>query len=95
MKNSTDQSYKIENFHTVKSECLRELEKLLDDNKHASESEFLEIEKRLLSVHSFDGKQKLDLLNYFMSELMENVMSDRVFYFLDGLINKRGIMRID
>lgn len=42
---------------------------------------------------AFDGKQKIDLLNYFMSELMDNVITDRVFYFIDCLISKKGIHR--
>jgi len=49
------------------------------------------MEMKLRSVIAFDGKQKIDLLNYFMSELLENVVNDRIFYFLDCLINKRGI----
>ncbi len=42
---------------------------------------------------AFDGKQKIDYLNYFMNELLENVIHDRVFYFIDCLIHKRGVHR--
>jgi hypothetical protein len=48
---------------------------------------------KLKSFVHMDGKNKVNLLNYFMSELLENVLNDIPFYFIDSMINKQGIHR--
>lgn len=40
---------------------------------------------------SFDGKIKVDLLNYFMSELLENIVNDSTFYFIDSILGGKGL----
>jgi hypothetical protein len=60
-------------------------------NNENDVNKLLKTEQKLRSIVAFDGKQKIDLLNYFMSELLENVINDRAFYFMDSLINRKGI----
>ncbi len=57
-------------------------------------NEYIKVENKLKEVVSFNSKQKIDYLNYFMSELLENVLSDRTFYFIDSLVNKKGLHRV-
>lgn len=35
----------------------------------------------------------MDLLNYFMSELLQNLLNDMNFYFVDNMVEKKGICR--
>lgn len=35
----------------------------------------------------------MDLLNYFMSELLQNLLNDMNFYFADSLIERKGIWK--
>ena len=41
----------------------------------------------------FDGKIKVDLLNYFMSELLENIINDSTFYYIDSILANKGIWK--
>ena len=53
----------------------------------------LEIEKKIKSLNAFDSKHKMDLLNYFMSELLENLINDFGVYFIDSLIERKGFWK--
>jgi hypothetical protein len=53
------------------------------------------MEKEIRKLNAFDSKHKMDLLNYFMSELLENLINDMGFYFIDCLIKKKGLWRED
>lgn len=44
-------------------------------------------------MNAFDSKYKKDLLNYFMNELLENLINDFGFYFIDCLIEKKGFWK--
>ena len=49
--------------------------------------------KKLRELTEFDGKLKVDLLNYFMSELLENIINDSTFYYLDSILKKKGLWK--
>lgn len=63
-------------------------------NEEKDKNEYFKAHEKLKSIIGFNGKQKIDLLNYFMSELLENVLSERVFYAIDCIIKKNSVHKI-
>jgi hypothetical protein len=58
-----------------------------------SEPKTCEVFKKLRELTDFDGKLKVDLMNYFMSELLENIINDSTFYYLDSILKKKGLWK--
>ena len=44
---------------------------------------------------AFDNKSKLDLLNYHMGELLETLVHDSAFYFIDCIIREKGVFSVN
>ena len=57
------------------------------------EAKTCEVFKKLRELTDFDGKLKVDLMNYFMSELLENIINDSTFYYLDSILKKKGLWK--
>ena len=78
----------------MKESCLKQLAEQLQANKGKGDSELTcDYMKKLKSMTDFDGKIKVDLLNYFMSELLENVINDSTFYMIDSILTKKGLWK--
>ena len=62
-------------------------------SQKGSEPETCQVFKKLRELTDFDGKLKVDLMNYFMSELLENIINDSTFYYLDSILKKKGLWK--
>ena len=62
-------------------------------NQKGNANETCEVFRKLKELTDFDGKLKVDLMNYFMSELLENIINDSTFYYIDSILGKKGIWK--
>lgn len=63
------------------------------DNQKGHAHQTCEVFRKLKELTDFDGKLKVDLMNYFMSELLENIINDSTFYYLDSILKKKGLWK--